>query len=118
MRPHANLLLTFGIQVFPIGDIPHTANHQRLDLALFGPIHHGPAHLVFHIPRPALLFGEKARLPSLESTKGAGPFLLAVLLGLEFTEPFGPLLLVGSQRPTGDDNRLLTIGDSSRVYLA
>lgn len=117
MRPQPDFLLTFRVEVLPIGDVSDIANHQQLDLAFFGPLHERMAHFMLQITRPALLFGKESRLTPLQPTPAAGTLALAVLPGLQFSQPLDSVLLVGTQHPASDDARLFAISDGCWMNL-
>ena len=58
------------MESFAIGDIPDVTDHDGSNLVLHRPIYHGATGFVFQVPRLALLFGQKAVFPSLESSPG------------------------------------------------
>ena len=118
MRPQANLLLALGVQALAIGHVAHIANDQRADLPFLRPGDDGAADFVFHVPRAALLFGQKAILATLQATQGARAIALARLLRAQLGEPFGRVLLIGTQRPAGDNDRFLAIGEGGWMNLA
>ena len=117
MRPQAYLLLALGIEPLAIGHIPYIADHQCADLALFGPVHDGAADLVFQIAGATFLPGKKAHLPPEQPFPTPRAFVLPSLLRLYFRQAFCAVLLIGSQRPAGDDDRFLPIGEGRRMNL-
>lgn len=117
VRPEADFLLAFRVQVLAICHVAYIANNQGSYLPLFGPCHDGAADLVFQITGMPLLFGKEARLAALQAFPASGTPLLAILPGPQFSQALGSVLVIGTQRSAGNNAGFLAIRQRGGVYL-
>ena len=101
VTPGAHFLLTFGVQLFPIGHVAYIPQCQRAYLPLNRLVHHRPADLMLNVGRPTALLGQKAVLAPLELLPLTRAFLPTRLRRLNLGQSLIRVLAYRSKRTSG-----------------